>query len=160
MATVNNYVNSNVAAGKKANPANQGGAHLLTSIVTFEVAAADDNGSVYRLIKGLPGNMVPVKIDIICDAITAGTDYDLGFYQTDLGAAVDQDCLADGLDLSSAATKNGLVTVDAASLGKKVYELAGHTADSQLASYDLALTANTVGTAAGTITAIVYFSQG
>lgn len=160
MAVENKYVISEVAAGELANPAKHSGAQGLSSVVTFEVAAADTDASVYRLIKGLPANWIPKRITVMCDAITAGTDYDLGFYKTDLGAVVEVDCLADGLDLSSASkVLDGLTSVGIENRAKRVWELAGHTEANRLESYDLALTANTVGSAAGTITVICEFIQ-
>ena len=52
----------------------------------------------------------------------------------------------------------GLQTVDIANVGKTLAELSGQT-DLDL-SYDIALTANTVGTAAGTISVLAKFVQG
>lgn len=160
MAVEDKYTDSNVVAGKKGNPANMHGAqcHAVTAVVS--IAAADADGSVYRFLKGIPGHLVPIKIEVKCDAITGGTDFDIGFYKTDFGAVIDKDNLADGLDLSSAATKDGLSAVANASLGKKLYELAGHTSSTQLPAYDLALTGNTVGTAAGSVAITCWFAQG
>ena len=164
MAVEDKYVNTNVAAGKLANPALQSGAQPKGFVVTFEVAVADDNGSVYRLCR-LPSSAILTKLDINADAITAGTDYDVGFYKVGVGGAVvDKDELADGLDLSSGAAigseAQGLSAVDIANLGKKVYELLGLTVATKEEYYDLAITANTVGSAAGTITVRGEYIQG
>ncbi len=157
MAVENKYVNTNIAAGKKSEVI-VAGADTVTLIETFEVAAADDDGSIYRVFKGLNPELVPQSIIVTNDAITSGTDYDIGFYEgldDNLGAVIDKDALADGLDLSSAhiegAGLSGLVTVDVADVKKKIWELAGQTVTTKKKEYDIALTANTVGSAAGTI---------
>lgn len=160
MAVENKYVNSDAVANNLVSPVS-GGAELITMIETFEVAAADTDASVYRVFKGLSADLIPVDIKIGNDAITSGSDYDLGLYETDLGAVVDKDCLADGLDLSSAHARgselSGLSVIDVANVKKALFELGGHTASTKKASYDLALTANTVGSAAGTISVIATF---
>lgn len=117
------------------------------------VAAADDDGSVYRFAKAVPASTVILQCLVENDAITLGTDYDIGIYKTDLGAVVDKDIIADGVDLSSASTVPvERYTAPAIELKyRPLYELAGHTEDTKLASYDLAVTANTVGSAAGDI---------
>lgn len=168
MAVEDKYVNADLEAEKLAPSAFVAGDKTLVAVATEEIAAADDDGSVYRLFKSVPHNYIPVRIEIYNDAITAGTDYDLGFYQTTVGgvagAVVDKDALADGLDMSSAAAKgspkDGLVTVAIENVQKRVYELAGDTLDAKELNYDIALTANTVGSAAGTISAIAWFVQG
>jgi hypothetical protein len=164
MAVENKYINADVVAGSSASAVKASGSDLSVMVSTFEIAATDDDGSVFRIAKALPGNLVPVRIDVLCDAITAGTDFDLGFYKTDLGAVIDKDALMDGQTLATAthvsAPLNGLGAVDRANLGKKIYELAGHTLKTREGAYDLALTGNTVGTAAGTVTVVAYFAQG
>lgn len=161
MAVENKYVNTKTAAGKLAQAAQAAGQKLITMIQTFELAAADDDGSVYRLFKDVPSTLIPVGFEIAHDAITGGTDFDLGLYATDLGAEVDKDLLMDGQTLAVAATlvapKNGLSNVDLANIGKMLYELAGKTVANRPLGYDIALTANTVGSAAGTITVVSHW---
>lgn len=164
MAVENKYVNSDKAANKKAVAAFINGAEVIVAITTFEVAAADSDGSIYRLFQVNP-HYVPVKIDVTNDAITGGTDYDLGLYESLVdgqgGTVIDKDIFADGMDLSSAhlrtAALDGLVTVDAANSTKAIYEHAGHSLSELKPSYDIALTANTVGSGAGTVTVVAYF---
>lgn len=165
MAVENKYTNALIAAGKPAAGINSSGAQIKVMQATFEVAAADDDGSVYRLFKAVPADVIPVKIEVGCDAITGGTDWDLGFYDTldrNAGAVVDKDNLMDGQTLASASNMalNGLGIVDVANIDKKIWELAGHTAATKRKSYDICLTANTVGTAAGTVSVRMYFAQG
>lgn len=167
MAVINDYVNSNTLSttGKLAAAALSVGAEVVHMCQTFEIAAADDNGSVYRLFKALNPDLIPVRIEVRCDAITSGTDFDLGFYLPleQGGAEIDKDVLMDGQSLASALTTSpadGMQTVDIANRTKRIWELCGHTQDTKKLGYDLALTGNTVGSAAGTVTVNAYFVQG
>jgi hypothetical protein len=64
----------------------------------------------------LPGGLITHS------ALTGLTDFDLGF-------AEDADCLADGLTLASAGTKNPLASVAIADLIKPAWQLAGLSRD-------------------------------
>lgn len=139
--------------------ANSNGAgSLRRMVISFEVAAADDNDSIYRLAQ-MSAHDIITNVLIGNDAITNGTDYDLGFYDVESGAVVDKDELLDGGDLSSAhasgAELSGISAVDVANRGKPIWELLGLTANTKKHAYDLALTANTVGTVDGTVTVII-----
>ncbi len=164
MAVEDKYVNTNIANEKLANPALMGGAQVVAFVATFETAVADDDGSIYRIAKGLQPNLIPIQILIANDTITSSTDLDLGLYETDLGAVIDVDVFMDGQSMASARTWNtaisGLISVDPANLVKKLYEHAGETVVNHKAGYDLAFTANTVGSAIGTVTAVCIFIQG
>lgn len=130
-------------------------------VASVEVLAADDDGSKY-ILGVVEGNNRPIDIVVFNDAITGGTDYDIGLYLIDsdrsVGAVVDVNLFADGLDLSSAGDKTFALTApDIANIGSTVEELlaaASVTANVGKGQYYLVLTANTVGTAAGTITVI------
>lgn len=163
MAVENKYVDSNIVAGKNTNPAFSQGAQMFGAVSTFEVAAADSDGSVYRLFKGVPGDLILIQAKLACDAITGATDYDLGLYETNLGAVVDKDCFADGVDISAGyafgSEKDMLITLDVANIQKRIYEVGGHTIVTRKHSYDIALTANTVGSAAGTVSVRALFLQ-
>ncbi len=168
MAIENKYVDSEVAAGKLGNPAYISGAEAQSLVFTFEVAAADDDGSIYRVGRSLNPNLIPYRFEIFNDAITGGTDYDLGLYEPLVdgvgGNVIAVDVFAATLDMSAAAglgsPKEGLGNVDIANLQNKLYEHAGHDVNTKDPGYDIALTANTVGTAAGTITGRLDFIQG
>ena len=168
MAVENKWVNAEVAAGKKGNAAKVAGGKLLCVAFKFEVAAADDDGSIYKLAK-LPSNAIPVKCELFSDAITSGTDYDLGLYK-ESGVVADKDIFADGLDPASGeaitAPLNGLTNLGGAdpvgNVGKKLWELLGLTQAQSAAegAYDLAITANTVGSAAGTVSGFFWYILG
>ncbi len=168
MAVENKYVNANTEASKLTEAAFVHGDKTVSAVVTFEVAAADSDASVYRLLKNVPADLIPVQIHIASDAITSGNDWDLGFYKPTVdgvnGAVIDADKLANTLDLSSASTwaspKDGLENLDLNEVQERIYTLAGDTLDTKEIGYDIALTANTVGSAAGTISAKFIFVQG
>lgn len=136
-------------------------APLFAATATVEVAAADSDGSVFRMVR-LPSNAVVYKIDVLNDAITSGTDYDFGLYKTaaDGGAVVDADAFASAVDLSSARVAPLDITHEALNIDKvekRLFEVATLTTDPNIL-YDLCFTANTVGSAAGTISVVVYYS--
>ena len=54
------------------------------------VAAADSDTSIYKIAR-LKSNLVPLQMKINNDAITSGSDYDLGLYKTN-GDVLDKDC--------------------------------------------------------------------
>lgn len=164
MAVEDKYVDADITAGKIAKAALSTGAETITMVHTEEIAAADDDGSVYRFFADVPSNLIPVEITIATDGITGGTDYDLGLYLPNGGAVVDKDVLMDGQTMASALTRAtghqlGLQTVDIANATKTLGELDA-VSSTVPPSYDIALTGNTVGTAAGTITIIAKFAQG
>ncbi len=167
MAVENKYVDSNVAAGKLSNAPYHGG-DLVCIPFTFEVAAADDNASVFRVVKAISPDLIPVRFEIYNDGITAGTDYGLGLYETSeggiTGAVINKDAFAAGLDMSSAAgrgaAKDGLAGLNIDQAMKKVYEIAGHTISTKKRAYDIAFTADAAGSAAGTISGYLFFVQG
>jgi hypothetical protein len=157
MAVQNYFTNDATNVGVKQEPG-QNAQELIIMIATLEVAAADDDTSTWLLFKGLPNSFRPVRGTLMCDAITAGTDYDIGLYNSDTGVEVDKDIFLDGQTLASASkTLNALGSVDIADIGAKktLAELLGLTASTAKARYDVVLTGNTVGSAAGTVTVIL-----
>lgn len=156
------------AAGKmiKRPPSIKGGMQMNVMIESFELAAADSDGSVYRLFKGVDLNVIPIRLSLLSDGITAGTVFDVGVYKTGLGLVIDADILASNMDLSSAADGgsataiDGMDAVDIADYGKSLAELLGLTSLTVPAGGgDICLTGDTVGTAAGTVTAIFEFAS-
>lgn len=155
MAVENKYVNADIVAGRRTESVFTGiGAKVVALIAEVAISAADDDGSIYRLFKDIPSTYVPFAIDLESTAITGGTDYDLGLYKTNLGAVVDKDCLMDGQTFATALTPAtgsglGLGARGIANSLKNLGDLSGQTKPD--GAYDLCLTANTVGTAAGTV---------
>ena len=164
MAVEDKFINADVAAGKLGAASKVTGSEKYGISATFEVAAADDDLSVYRIAR-LPANAVVTSILVNSDVITAATDYDIGLYVGGVGgAAKDADVYADGLDISSGAALgsevNGLAAPAIEDIVKPVYILAGDTISTKNETYDLAVTANTVGSLAGTVTLRVEWIQG
>jgi hypothetical protein len=129
-----------------------------------EVAAADDNASVYRVAR-VHSSWTLTHLWIYNDAIASGSAFDLGLYETLLngGAAVDVDLFATDLSMTAARTTSPIdalfeaLNIDQAE--KRIWEQLGLSADPNK-YYDLAFTADTVGTAAGTILVDGEFSDG
>ena len=155
MAVIDRYINTE----NYLDPRNNNGGKVELAIVSLEVAAGDDDGSKYRILKNIDSLKSIARITVMCDAITGGTDYDLGFYDIESGAVIDADALASTLDLSSASrVLDGLENVIIENMGKRIYELAGESdINTRTHEVDIVLTANTVGTAAGTITVIIEY---
>lgn len=168
MAVEDKYVNANAEADKRVNPAfNGNGTETFTATAIVSVAAADDDGSVFRLFKSVNADFIPTSITITNSAITGGTDYELGLYETNGGAVVDLDILLGTTTMASARAEGagitGLGAVALADTQKKLYELAGQTVGpggTKDPTFDIALTANTVGTVSGTIVVKATFVQG
>lgn len=137
---------------------------LFEAVGTVEVAAADDNGSVYRFARLRSSDRVS-EVRLWTDGITGATAYDLGLYRTDAdgGAVVDDDIFASAVDISGGLAgtdvtfESGSTNID--KVEKRIWELLALSADPQL-DYDLCLTADTVGSAAGTISLRVRFTGG
>lgn len=148
-----------IAPGTRPPASRSKGAKLLAFCQTFELVAADDNGTVLRLFKGLPSSLKPYRCTVMCDTVTGGTDYNLGFYITDGGAEAPtngSNVLADAIDLSTASkTIDGLEQMAIEDRGiKSIADLLGVSveAGTDKGFYDLALTAVAIGSAAVTVT--------
>lgn len=134
---------------------------VFTACGTVEVAAGDDDGSVFRFVR-VPSNARIISITRFNDAITTGTAYEIGLHQTAAngGAAADADLFATAVDLSSASVvgvEQRFEAADIINIEKRVWELLGLTADPQR-DYDLTFTGTTVGTGAGTISVEVRYT--
>lgn len=134
---------------------------LKEQIGTLEVDAANDDGSVFRMCR-IPSNARISELALKNDAIVGGTDYDIGVYDiadVNSGAVVDADILAATLDLSAANDQFAEVeTVAEEDVEQRLWELLGLSEDPAKV-YDIALTGNTVGTAAGTLALRLRYTQ-
>jgi hypothetical protein len=163
MAVVDIYSQANIEAGngKKIPALNGTGTNTIKMVATASIDSGDDNGSIYRLFAGVPSNYVPINITVHNTAITAGTAYVLGLYSASNGAVIDADVLATTLDMSSARaiTAANNVGMTAIAIANGTQSLATLSAQTDPApSYDICLTANTVGTASGTIRVTAEFA--
>lgn len=152
--------NADATQPRVITPSYLSGGGLKTSIGMCEVAAADSDASVYRAVR-LPSSAVVHRIEVLNDAITAGTAYDLGLYRTavDGGLSVNDDLFATAIDMSSARAlplDAMFEVLDIDQMEKRLWELAGLAAD-PMCEYDICFTADTVGSAAGTVAMRVYW---
>lgn len=165
MAVVGSYsteaINHKSATNTK-NPttATEGSARI--SSATIAVAAADDDGSLYYVLP-VRSSWSIKHIWVYNDAITSGTDYDVGLYSTaSTPASVSAQAYGSAVSMASARTTSPADVLfeakDIINVNKKVWEDAGLSADSNV-WYWLTLKANTVGTAAGDITLVVHYSE-
>ncbi|WP_439813982.1 hypothetical protein [Zavarzinia sp. CC-PAN008] len=149
------------ASPRVPNEVTDQGARLREIAATLEVAAADDDTSVFRICQ-VQSNWRIAAILLTNDAITSGTSYDVGLYQTldNGGAVVDADAYASAVDLSSGRTAPLDVAFEARNIDKvnnRVWQDGGFSSDPKQ-TYELCLTANTVGSAAGTISVRVQYA--
>ncbi len=152
--------NADASQPRVLTPSYLAGGNIRASIGKCEVAAADDDGSVYRVVR-LPSNAVVHRIEVLNDAITAGTGYDIGLYRSavDGGAAVNDDLFATLIDMSAARAlplDAMFEILDIDQMEKRLFEHAGLTAD-PMVEYDVCFTADTVGSGAGTVAMRVYW---
>lgn len=128
---------------------------------TVEVAAADSDGSVYPLFT-VRSHALIKSLKLAFDAITGGTSYSVGLYTLDstgtVLTAVSAALFVSAADISSgvALTEYRYSVQNIDTIEKKVYELLSLTTD-PLLTYVVCVTANTVGSAAGTISAEMDF---
>lgn len=136
------------------------GSQVIAVPFSFEVAAADDNGSIYRFAS-IPANAMIKSLKLYSDAITGMTSVEFGVYKplTQGGAVIDRDAIAVAVDISAgkAVLTEMLIPTSAAgaqdAIGKPIGIVAGIAAAdmSKYSNLDVCLYAGTVGSAAGTI---------
>ncbi len=131
------------------------GRPMFTKVATIEVAASDDNGSTFRLMR-LPGAAILTSLELASDALGTSASYDLGVYDlaANGGAVVDADEFASALNLASAVAWTNVleeaVATDISKIGQPLWQRLGFAADPGK-SFDIVATANTAGDAAGTL---------
>jgi hypothetical protein len=148
-------------AGKNV-PFYLSGADMHEAVATVEVAAGDDDNSVYRFVRVHSSWSLRVIL-LTNDAITGGTAYHCGLYDVaeNGGAAVDADVFATSVDLSSARVAPTDLLFEALNIDKiekRLWEVLGLSADPGK-EYDLALTGATAGSGAGTVSLRVNWVQ-
>ena len=153
------------SAGKTAKdnlPLFNQGEELQVVTANVEVAAAWNDGDVVVLAHNLPIDTIVNRIMLPAGytAITAATDYDIGFYEPsgadgqDVGDALDADALVDGYDFSAGLSYSldilgTNVTIDREETIGELLSLTSETAPA--GGVHLCMTLNTAGTAAGVI---------
>lgn len=166
MAAFNDFVTQN-ASTKAADvdvAARFCGAPVKKAIFSFEKAAGDIDGSIWRVARISPFAKI-LSFKLATDAIAGLTDLDIGFYkvsEVSVATAVGKDCIKDGLDPHTGQTALVEMFVpDLANFGKEAYQLAGVSASDakKYGAFDVALTGNTAGTATGTIAGVLEYVE-
>lgn len=163
MATVNtltDIVTNLDATPKVMNPLNLMGGVLREQVGTVEIAAGDDNNSVYRVGR-VHSSWRVSEIKRFNDAITSGSDFNVGLYETaeDGGDAVDDNLFADAVSLASASAvgvNDVFEALGVENVEKSVWEALGLASDPGL-WYDVAYTGVAVGSGAGTLSAQIRY---
>lgn len=146
----------------KANPLHIHLARLYEIVGTVEVAVADSDASVYRMARVYSSWRIS-SVEVFNDAIQSGAVYDLGLYDIadNAGAVVSQELFASDVTMVTARSTPTELTYEATAtnidkIEKRLWELLGLTSDPGK-WYDIAFTASTVGSGAGTISLRVRF---
>ena len=159
MSVQDYFVNNSSNVGEKTEPGSN--AHeVVRAVGAAAILVADDDNSTFLLIKDVPSSFRPTKGTIMCDAITGGTDFNIGVANSETGVIVDDNLFVDAQTLATASrTLDGLSNVDIADIGalKSIAELLGLTPSTAKARYDIVLTGITVGATAGDV---VYILEG
>lgn len=165
--TKSTAITNNDASPQVMNDPRIDGGVLREKVGTVEIAAADDNNSVYRMVR-LHSSWRLSDILRYNDAITSGADFDVGLYDTaeNGGAVIKVNAFADAVSLASAATTspvrdiyetgsyNGVENIE-----KKLWEMAGLSTDPNK-YMDLCYTGVSVGSGAGTLSVRVLYVAG
>jgi hypothetical protein len=159
---------STIITNLDATPAVKNPLYLMGGVVreavgTVEIAAADCDTSVYRMVR-VHSSWRIANIIRYNDAITSGADFDVGLYETaeNGGAVKNINCFADAVSLASGVVVGVEDLFEAGAdegvedLGKRVFEFAGETTDPNR-FYDLCYTGVTVGSGAGTLSVRVQY---
>lgn len=167
--TLSNLVTkADSVTGKKADPL-IAGARLQELAATLEIAAADSNTSTYRMFR-VKSSWRISQLLLWNDAIASGTDFDIGLYDIAEagGAVVDVDFFATAVSMASAratpldftyeATTTSGAAGDIATIEKPLWSILALAAD-PFKWYDIVLTANHVGSAAGTLSMLCRFAS-
>lgn len=153
MAVVDVKIDTLLEAGTIGNPQKN---NRIVYAQPYTQAATDSNGSVYR-VGTVVDSDVPLVGSLLHTNITGGTNYTFGVYDTAVnGGAVVNAALFLGTTSLANTTEFDLFALanTAANRGKAIWELLGLAAPTGK-RYDLALTANIVGTSGGTLNAKV-----
>jgi len=172
MAVIDAYTDALVAAGKKGNPGNIMPGQVFGFAGTFEIAAADSDGSKYRIAR-IGANMIPMSLSVMADDAIDVTTVDVGLYLAGAGGAVvDADCFADAIDIDTDTVdtadlaSNALFSLPIDDIGKKCWEItavkaAGSYTDANHPSeFDIVITAKSEPGAAATVSYRGLFLQG
>jgi hypothetical protein len=134
---------------------------LRESVGTVEAAAADDNDSIYRMVR-VPSSARITNVFVASDAVTGSSDVNVGVWQTAAngGAVVSENLFGDAVDLSSAVAFTDVIlettATDIVNVEKRLWEMLSLTVD-PMRDYDICLKAVAAASAAGTYSMKVRF---
>lgn len=170
-AAIDTYVESELVGSPRefSNAFNCDGTVIKCVYVKWTKGTESD-GTIYRLFKSMPANIIPLQI-LFAGAANAGlTEVDLGLYEERGGPVIIKDCLADGINVAAGAanfkeaTAFDLLSAKAgyANLQKRLFEYAGHDLTTPpRGGYDIALTCNVAGATGSTVHAVrMIYAQG
>lgn len=132
----------------------------VRAICTGPVAVANGDSIGSKLYLGkIPSNAVPIPgmATLKHGAITSVNDLDIGIEKQD-GTVADADLFADGIDVSSAGTKDPFAAIAVADIGKRVWELLGLTVDPGI-EYNIVATLKVAATGAASIGGTIFYSK-
>ena len=165
--TKSTAITNNDATPRVQNDRRIDGGVVREKVGTVEIAAADDASSVYRMVR-LHTSWRLSELLRFNDAITSGTDFDVGFYDTaeNGGAVININALADAISLASAATTSpvrdmyetgGDIGVE--DIEQLIWQMCGLSSDPNK-FVDLCYTGVTPGSGAGTLSVIARYVSG
>lgn len=132
---------------------------------TVETTATDDIASVYRFCR-LPSSARIVMVKLYSDDINTAGEFDFGLYKTaaDGGAVVDADAFASAVVLDSGAIVGTEIQHESAVYGvedieTQLWQIAGLSTDPKI-MYDVCATATEAPNGAGTISLLVFYTDG
>ena len=150
MAVINNYVDTDIVAGKLGVNTRVQGGQMRTAIQSFVVGSTDAAGSIYRIFKGMSPDIVIKSVRLYNDALTGATSVSFGAYGVldldGVGAIVGSgNQIASAVDISAGnpVTATSLVFDKQISIVNRevpLFTLVGHTQSTKLPAYDLCLT--------------------
>jgi|SRR5271154_1570353 len=177
MAVVNYYVNPVITSNlinKSARGYTSTGADGNSLFAYVQIAASDNNGSIYRLFKNLSRNITIQAIQVANPVLTTGTSYGIGLYASDLSTTLYTTVgyFSGVMNLTTAHANvtsgflDGFINITQATAGalyqgfptsaytNRLFEHAGFTSASNPGcpdAFDLCLTATTASTVAGNV---------
>ncbi len=118
----------------------------MGKVETLETAAGDSANHEYRFFRVNAQDRI-LSLKLFFDDCNSGTDTNVGIYEINGGAEVDEDCYADGQSLAGGDQYTGLelrfhdgTTADVANALQAVWEDASVSADPGNKQYDLVVT--------------------
>lgn len=172
----NDYVDTNILAGKLTSAALCSGAAVIDAVQSWVIGATDYATStpIYRVFKGIPSDAIVLSIMIMNDAIAGVTAATVGLYNVKdfdgVGAVISASLFNAGISLSAGnAIASGwvetLLAVSIANREKQLWELASQTqypgtAGPKASAYDIAIVMPSMTTNTANVTMKLRYIRG